>query len=450
MASLIQEKDGRRRIQFYDGNRKRRSIGLGSISERNAERIRDKVEQLVEHAVTGTPLDSDVSRWVAGLDDRFHAKLVKARLADSREAQTIPPNGNSTPASVTLTTFLDDYLAKRTDVKESTRTVYGHVQRNLLACFGAEKLLQDITLGDSDDFVRFLKAEGLSPVTLNRRCSLAKTIFRSAHRHKLISANPFADVKAGTRTNSDRQRFISREDIELIIEHAPDAEWRLMIGLARYGGLRIPSELMMLRWSDIDWQQKRIRIHSSKTEYHQGKESRMLPLFPELVTPLQDAWEQADTGSEFVITKNRPESVRRCNGNWEQVNLRTRFTKIIQRAGLTPWPRLWQNLRSSRETELAHEHPLHVVTAWLGNSEAIATKHYLQVTDADFDRASTAATIAPTEKPVRKPVRYGIESACTASQPEIDDSRKSLPYKEKRLHAEAYSRSEWRIGDSNP
>ena len=34
------------------------------------------------------------------------------------------------------------------------------------------------------------------------------------------------------------------------------------------------------------------------------------------------------------------------------------------------------------------DHPIHVVTAWLGNTPRIALKHYLQVTDADFERAS--------------------------------------------------------------
>ena len=45
-------------------------------------------------------------------------------------------------------------------------------------------------------------------------------------------------------------------------------------------------------------------------------------------------------------------------------------------------------MRASRETELAKEYPIHVVTAWLGNTPRIALKHYLQVTDADFDRAA--------------------------------------------------------------
>ena len=211
-----------------------------------------------------------------------------------------------------------------------------------------------------------------------------------------------------------------------------------MIALARYGGLRIPSELMMLRWCDVDWERRRIRITSPKTEHHQGNESRELPLFPELVEPLQDAWEQADDGTEFVISRNRPDSVRLCNGNWQQVNLRTRFLKIIKRAGLTPWPRLWQNLRSSRETELANQFPLHIATAWLGNSEAIATKHHLHVTDADFERAVVTDDIAPT----MKTVRYGHNSRRTGLQAENDEGRFSAESKEKRPHAGTCDRSQ--------
>jgi len=49
---------------------------------------------------------------------------------------------------------------------------------------------------------------------------------------------------------------------------------------------------------------------------------------------------------------------------------------------------MFQNLRSTRETELAETFPIHVVTAWLGNSPEIARKHYLQVTNEHFVRAA--------------------------------------------------------------
>jgi hypothetical protein len=61
--------------------------------------------------------------------------------------------------------------------------------------------------------------------------------------------------------------------------------------------------------------------------------------------------------------------------------------RIIKRAGLKPWGKPFQNLRSTRETELMETFPAHVVCGWIGNSEAIALKHYLQVTDDHFERA---------------------------------------------------------------
>jgi hypothetical protein len=59
--------------------------------------------------------------------------------------------------------------------------------------------------------------------------------------------------------------------------------------------------------------------------------------------------------------------------------------------GLVAWPRLFQNLRTSRQTELAAQFPIRVVCQWIGNSAAIAQKHYLQVTEADFARAAQAS-----------------------------------------------------------
>jgi len=52
-----------------------------------------------------------------------------------------------------------------------------------------------------------------------------------------------------------------------------------------------------------------------------------------------------------------------------------------------PWPKLFNNLRSTGETELAEEYPLHAVCAWIGNSQPVAAKHYLQVTDEHFTKA---------------------------------------------------------------
>ena len=82
---------------------------------------------------------------------------------------------------------------------------------------------------------------------------------------------------------------------------------------------------------------------------------------------------------------------RRAQGpdGWANANLRTTLKKVIQRAGLETWPRLWHSMRASCETDLAREYPLAVVAKWLGNTQAVAMRHYVDVTDADFERAAT-------------------------------------------------------------
>ena len=59
---------------------------------------------------------------------------------------------------------------------------------------------------------------------------------------------------------------------------------------------------------------------------------------------------------------------------------------IIKKAGVTPWPKLFRNLRSTRETELFQitNGNIKAVCNWMGDSPQVAVKHYAQVTDEDF------------------------------------------------------------------
>ncbi len=132
-------------------------------------------------------------------------------------------------------------------------------------------------------------------------------------------------------------------------------------------------------------------MHSPKTEHHDGKEWRVVPLFPELLPFLRAVEATARPG--FDVPFSAP-VITRYRG--ENANLRTELDRAIRRAGLNPWPKRFQNLRSTRETELVDQgFPLHVVCAWLGNSPKVAQKHYLQVTAEHFDLATRASGAAP-------------------------------------------------------
>ena len=71
-------------------------------------------------------------------------------------------------------------------------------------------------------------------------------------------------------------------------------------------------------------------VHAPKTEHHPGKGTRVVPIFAELRPYLEDVFNPA---AAFVLPSLQREAALR--GDWRAVNLRTRFEKIIRRAGLT-------------------------------------------------------------------------------------------------------------------
>jgi integrase len=48
------------------------------------------------------------------------------------------------------------------------------------------------------------------------------------------------------------------------------------------------SEVLRLKWSDIDFEKQRFKVHSSKTEQHADGGVRVVPMFPRLKTLFQD------------------------------------------------------------------------------------------------------------------------------------------------------------------
>jgi integrase len=353
------------------GRNNRKVVRLGKVPMRIAEEVQRRIELLATSAETKTSPDRETTAWASGLESTLYDRLAKLRLVPKR----------ATPEQATLGAFLANYISIRTDIKPATLRSVNLSRRKLEGFFGVSKPLEDVTEGDADEF-RLMLAKTLKQNSIRLTCVHSRQFFQAAVKRRLIASNPFGEMKSMSPTaNKAREYFVSRTDAEKVLDACPDAQWRLVFSLARFGGLRCPSEFG-LRWSDVDWARGRMTIHSPKTERHEGKDERTIPIFPELRPYLEAAWEQAEAGAEFIV----PWSSRK--------NLGWSMAKIVRSAGLTPWPKLFQNMRSTRETELAEQFPIHVVCAWMGNSKAVATKHYLQVTDGHFEAAQKAAQLA--------------------------------------------------------
>lgn len=367
---------------------------------KDAEFIQAKIEAIIAAKRSQRSVDPETADWIAKLESKLAIRLADLGL--------ISPRKNSADQlRSTVIGFVDDYTTKRTDVKQSTQLNYGKSRKYLLEYFGAERQLESVTQLDAEQFRAWLLKSGLQENTARSLCKCAKLFFGAAVKGELIPKNPFLGIKTQLVVRTDRMQFVTLEETQRLIDAAPDADWRSIIALARYGGLRSPSETFNLRWTDINWEKGELLVRSPKTEHHAGKESRRVPLFPELERVLIEASELAPDGAEFVVSRYRDVGK----------NIQKPFIAIIQRAGLTPWKKLFQNLRSSRETELSHLFPIQVVVQWMGNSQPVALRNYLQVRDEDFQRAASERTPLPVQKPVQNRVQHGAARRRDPSHP---------------------------------
>lgn len=376
MASISNDPGGRRRILFMAPDESRKAIRLGKCDRRSAESIARHVEALLAAQIGGQPVPRDSAAWLAGIGASLRDKLAAVGLIEA-------------PRRAALGGFLRSYILSRPDVKPATLEVWQQPCRNLTEFFGDDKPLRNITTGDCDQFKAWLLTQDLATATVAKRLSFARTFLHVARKHKLIDENPFSEVKIPAANVGARQRFIDRDALQKLFDVA-NPTWRIIIALCRFGGLRCPSEVLSLEWRHVDWGRNRMTVPSPKTDRYDGKGSRTIPVFPELRTYLEEAEELAEPGQTHVVGGEHLAKAQGPNG-WRNCNLRTTFGKLIKRAGLEPWPRLFHNLRSSRETELLESFPVHVVALWMGHDAKVSLKHYAQTTEEHFDRAATGA-----------------------------------------------------------
>jgi len=374
------------RVLIGGGNRPRRTIRLGDVSERVAKEAQTRIDALETAKLTGTTIDRPTAAWVEAIHDSIYEKLVRVGLVEPRAP------ASSESAGVALGVIVERYIKSRSKLKPNTIRNYETTKRLLVEHFGQDRIVRTIHAGHAKDYREWLVSK-YAAATVAREIKRARQFFEYAKDCRVIEENPFAKVKAGSQKNTKRKVFVGRDVIDKVLAACPDNDWRLALVLARYAGLRIPSELERLTWSDVDRSSQKLTIRVPKKEHIDGHETRIVPIFPEVEPYLQQAFDETPEGGLYVLPR------RFHSEGYVYAGIR----RAVERASVPTWPKLLVNLRASRETELMQEHPEHVVHAWLGNSKEVAADHYLMVTDEDYRRAAGGSAGATTAEPAGQP-----------------------------------------------
>ncbi len=259
-----------------DQSGRRQTVRLGSVFKKIAETTKCRVEEILAARFSGTSIQPETASSLAAIAEVVHERLAKVGLVEPRQT---PETAGQT--SVSLGKIVCRYIESRSRLKPNTLRNYETTRRLIQEHFGKDRLVRSIHAGHAKDYREWLVGK-YATATVAREIKRARQFFEYAKDCHAIEENPFLKVKAGSQKNSRRKQFVCRELIEKVLAACPDNDWRLVVVLTRYGGLRIPSELERLTWDDVDWAGQRFTVRVKKKEHIDGHERRVVPIFSEI------------------------------------------------------------------------------------------------------------------------------------------------------------------------
>ncbi|MFM8702577.1 MAG: tyrosine-type recombinase/integrase [Planctomycetia bacterium] len=350
------------------------------MSKKIAETARRMIESLEAAKAAGHSLDRETAEWVGRVSDEIHSRLARAGL--------VPPRAATEAVVTTLGQHLDHLFANLGKQKPTTARNYARACGLLEEFFTRERPLDSITEADADGYKAWL-LKTLAPAWASVDLRGARLFLTAAGRRRLIPANPFAEVTCGSQVNDERIVYVPAMDVERVIAACPDNDWRLVLALPRYAGVRFPSEVIDLKWSDVDWENSRFTVRQKKLEHHPGRSIRVVPIFAELRPHLERAFREREEGAVYFLPLARITS-----------NLGTHAKRLVTKAGVTLWPKFFTNLRGSCSDDLERRGVTEkAINAWIGNTGRIRQRHYHAVRPEDWAAVTGKAAQIPARAP---------------------------------------------------
>jgi len=259
--------------------------------------------------------------------------------------------------------------------KASPHTVDGY-RRDL------DKLLRWMEAQQIDAFSRldahrmrgFVAAEhraGLSPKSLQRLLSSCRSLFRQLRREGLLDNDPVAGVR-GPKVHRKLPQVLDVDEATTLVESGGEGALgvrdRAMLELFYSSGLRL-SELVGLRWLDLDLAQGEVRVLGK------GSKTRIVPVGRHAVEALRALGEAEGKAPETPVFRGRggaPISPRTVQARLKHLALAQGFAKHVH-------PHLLRHTFASHMLESSGD--LRAVQELLGHADIATTQIY---THLDF------------------------------------------------------------------
>jgi len=317
-------------------------------------------------------------------EKRAHAQILANRNRPLHEilAEVF---GEGDTERLTFKAAAEQYLEEaRREIKPSTYGMAQDYYRAINRESWAGRLVTEIRPRDLSRWVNRLLKQGvrpsrkkpnpqpLSPASTNRYRSAVSVVFQWCMRNEYIETNPCRALRQFSESGNGRDIILTQKEALHLIDQAPDEEFREILLLAIFTGLR-RGEITTLQWGDVSLKRREIIVAAKNSKTSRGRTIPMLGVVHGVLERRHAARSDAD-GTGLVFGRAAGEA-------WTPIMFRRRWNSLIARAKKLPAPvrsgLVFHSLRHCFASFLINAgQSLDVIADLLGHSLTSTTRQY--------------------------------------------------------------------------
>jgi integrase len=249
-----------------------------------------------------------------------------------------------------LTHYTEHELSEEGGKRSSTREVYaGFLKVQIEPTWGSYRLDQIKTI----EVERWLRSLPFAPATKSKIRNIMSAVFNHAKRHGMLSTNPIQGVRCSSKRLKE-PAVLAPDEFRALLTELPHRE-RVMVLLAGTTGLR-RSELIALRWHDVDFEALQISVNKSCVRGQLGETKTLASARPVPIHAIVgDALRVWQESSPYNDTEDFLFPSLKNNGSipvWPDMILQKIIRPALERAGLAGKRVGWHTFRHSLATNL--------------------------------------------------------------------------------------------------
>jgi len=201
------------RLQFFQ-NKKRVTVGLGRFDESAAQEAKSNIEHLIEMHSKDRPPQKSTSQWLSSLPLDLYERLANSGLVEARVI---------VEQLRTILAVMRAYIKGRTDWKKPANYKQAVDKRETF--LGRNLPLVGLRRGDVERWHRWMVHDiGMSPNTAGQNMYRCRQMMKAAISDELIERNPFLGVKVNLRSDKSKNRFLTNDMANAVLEACPSQE----------------------------------------------------------------------------------------------------------------------------------------------------------------------------------------------------------------------------------